>query len=88
MGLQDWVDLKSLQAIFKHTVATAASVGSFILLTWLVEHGVGPGLFATLVELIEKVALVGLLLLLLINLGYDLWRELRRNVGGSNLILA
>jgi hypothetical protein len=88
MSLSDWFDVKGLQAIAKHTGLSAAAIGSFIVVHWLVLWGLGPGMLSTLVESLEKFLIVTLFLVFVVKIGYDFVKEIWRNVRDKNIVLA
>jgi len=47
--------------------------------SWLVRRGVGEGLLTEFIENVEKFILVVLFLVFMFNIGYDLWKEIKRN---------
>ena len=57
-----------------------AAILSFMWVSWLVRIGVGEGSLKVIIESVEKFILVVLFLVFLFNIGYDLWKEIRRNV--------
>lgn len=83
MRLEDWVDVKALRTIAKHTSGCAGALLSFILISRLAEWGIGPGFFRFVLEYVDKMVLVVIFLYFLWTVGYDLYREIKRSAGGS-----
>jgi hypothetical protein len=88
MGWQDWVGFENLRAICKHTIHCSAAILSFMWISWLVRRGLGPGLLATCIEYAEGFVLAVMLLVFVVNIGYDLRRELIRNVKSGQFVFA
>ena len=88
MGWQDWAGFENLKAISKHTVQCTAAILSFIWISWLVRRGLGQGLLTDYIEYTERFVLAVMFLVFLVHIGYDLWRELKRNVKSSQIVFA
>ncbi len=80
MSWPDWIGSENLKAIVRHTMHCTAAILSFMWVSWLVRIGVGEGSLKVIIESVEKFILVVLFLVFLFNIGYDLWKEIRRNV--------
>ena len=78
MKVGDWLDLRTLQTISKHTAGTLAALGSYIAVSRGVEWAVGAGAFREILEYVDKTVLVVIFLYFLISVGYDLWQEIKR----------
>ncbi len=79
MSWSDWIGSENLKAIVRHTAHCTAAILSFIWVSWLVRRGVGEGLLTEFIENVEKFILVVLFLVFMFNIGYDLWKEIKRN---------
>jgi len=88
MASQDWFGPENLKALVKHTVHCSAAILSFVWLSWLVRWALGPGLLSTIIEDTEKFVLVVVLLMFLVHVGLDLFRELARNVKSGRFVAA
>jgi hypothetical protein len=88
MGWSDWTGSENLKAIVRHTLHCTAAVLSFMWVSWLVRIGVGEGLLKACIENVERFVLVVLFLVFLFNIGYDLWKEILRNVKSSPLVFS
>ncbi len=88
MAWQDWVGPENLKAISKHTLHCTAAILSFVWLSWLVRWALGPGILSTCIEYTEKFVLVIMLFVFVVNIGYDLIREMVRNVKSGQFLAA
>ena len=85
MSWSDWTGSENLKTIVRHTLHCTAAMLSFLWISWLVRIGVGEGLLKVCIESLEKFILAVLFLVFLFNIGYDLWKEILRNVKSSPL---
>ena len=88
MPVSDWLDLKLLQLLSRHTSGAAGALISYIIISRLVEWSIGPGVLRFMLEYIDKTVLMVIFLYFLFSVGYPLWEEIRRNVRGSNIVVA
>jgi hypothetical protein len=88
MSWSEWTGSENLKAIFRHTLHCTVAILSFIWIAWLVRWGLGEGLLASFIEYVEKFILAVLFLVFLFNIGYDLWKEIQRNVKSSALVFS
>jgi hypothetical protein len=84
-----WWDVSFLQLWFKHTTSAVATVLGFWFLAWVVKLAVGAGSWvARVIGILEEFVLLGTLIWLKIELGYDLWRRRPWDGGTKILVLA
>ncbi len=88
MSWSDWAGSENLKAIFRHTLHCTVAILSFIWIAWLVRWGLGGGWLAVFIDHVEQFILAVLFLVFLINIGYDLWKEILRNVKSSPLVFS
>jgi len=79
MALADWLDLKILQLLSRHTSGAVGALLSYICISRLVRWGVGPGTFSFYLEYIDKAVLFAIFLYFLLSVGYHLWGEVKHH---------
>lgn len=62
MGWKDWLDVRIIQVICRHTVTAAAAMLSWMLLFWLGRLGIHSSAMQTVLERIENLVLIVLIL--------------------------
>jgi hypothetical protein len=88
MNWSEWLGSENLKTIGRHTVHCTAAVLGFMWVSWLVRKGLGEGVLRTYIEDIENLVLGVLFLVFLVNVGYDLFKEIRRNVGSGLFVVS
>ena len=88
MPIGDWIDLPILKMISRHTVGSIAALISYVAVSRLVEWAVGPGMIRDYVERADQFILGIIFLYFILTVGYDLFREIRRNAGSNSIVLA
>ncbi len=88
MARGDWLDIKFLQMLSRHSTSALAALVSYTIISRYLGWAIGPGWFRTYLEYIDKTILMVIFLYFLISLGYDLWKEIKTSVGGNSLVLA
>ena len=79
MAWAEWIDIPVLKLISRHTFGSLAAIASYVAVSRSVEWAVGPGMVQLFIEGLDQCVLVLILLYFVVTLGYDLFRELRRN---------
>lgn len=87
MPIGDWVDLPVLKIISRHTVGAVAALMSYFIVSRLLEWLVGPGMMRDLVEYSDQFILGAIFLYFILTVGYDLYREFKKNAGTSSFVL-
>ena len=88
MTWSDWVNIPVLRLISKHTVGSIAALLSYVAVSRLVEWAVGAGSIRAYIEYADQFVLGVIFLYFILTVGYDLYREIRRNAGTSCFVLA
>ena len=57
MAWRDWLDLRTLKTISRHTSGALAALISYIVISRAVEWAVGPGPFREILEYVDKTVL-------------------------------
>lgn len=83
MPVGEWLDLRTLQLICRHTSGSLAALASYITVSRGVEWAVGPGLFREILEYVDKTVLGVIFLYFLFSVGYDLLQEIKRRGDGK-----
>ena len=88
MSWPDWTGSENLKAIARHTVLCTAAISSFMWIAFLVRVGLSPSLLKSFIEALEQFLLAVLFLVFVFHIGYDMWKEIKRNVHSSQIIFS
>ncbi len=95
MNWSDWTGSENLKAIVRHTLHCTAAILSFMWIAWLVRWGLNDGWLKSFIEHVEQFVLAVLLLVFVIQIGYDLWKllfeiwkEIKRNAHSNQIVFS
>ena len=83
MAWQDWFDFPFIRHVFRHISGTIISVLLFAITAWLVKTVMSLGPTRDRIEQVEGFVLLGLFIILAIQLGISIIKEVWKQVRGG-----